>query len=166
MQIKETIEREKQRIYAIEQNTATAKKIQNDEMKNITSLSQSIAKIDAQQEILLKKSAIIEDDLEIIDKEESIRENDTTIHRRASQSLSCLVFIIIGIPLGIKLRSGNLMVGLGASFMIILFLYYPLAVTGIALTKNTSMPVIPILWGADIILFLGGMFIFRKLLIK
>ncbi|MDN3509790.1 MAG: LptF/LptG family permease [Candidatus Jettenia sp.] len=166
MQIKETIEREKQRIYTIEQNTATAKKIQNDEMKNITSLSQSISKIDAQQEILLKKSAIIEDDLEIIDKEESIRENDITIHRRASQSLSCLVFIIIGIPLGIKLRSGNLMVGLGASFMIILFLYYPLAVTGIALTKNTSVPVIPILWGADIILFLGGMFIFRKLLIK
>ena len=163
MQIKETIEKEKQRIYSIEQNITTAKNTQNDELKNIDSLTRTLSEINAQRESLLNKSSTIETDLTIANKKELIRKNDISIHKRLSQALSCITFIIIGIPLGIKLRSGNLMIGFGASFLVILFLYYPLVVTGIVLAENSIMPVIPALWGANIILFIGGMFIFRKL---
>ncbi|MEK7789325.1 MAG: LptF/LptG family permease, partial [Planctomycetota bacterium] len=163
MQIKETIEKEKQRIYSIEQNITTAKKIQNDELKNIDSLTRTLSEINAQREALLNKSNTVETDLTIANKEASIRKNDISIHKRLSQALSCITFIIIGIPLGIKLRSGHLMIGFGASFLVILFLYYPLVVTGIVLAENTIMPAIPAIWGANIILFLGGMFLFRKL---
>jgi lipopolysaccharide export LptBFGC system permease protein LptF len=55
------------------------------------------------------------------------------------------------------------MIGFGASFLVILFLYYPLVVTGIVLSENSVMPVALGIWGANIILFIGGMFIFRKL---
>lgn len=163
MQIKETIEKEKQRIYSIEQNITTAKNTQNDELKNIDSLTRTLSEINAQLESLLSKSSTVETDLTIANKKELIRKNDISIHKRLSQALSCITFIIIGIPLGIKLRSGNLMIGLGASFLVILFLYYPLVVTGIVLAENSIMPVIPAIWGANIILFIGGMFIFRKL---
>ena len=163
MQIKETIEKEKQRIYSIEQNITTAKKIQNDELKNIDSLTRTLSEINAQREALLNKSNTVETDLTIANKEASIRKNDISIHKRLSQALSCITFIIIGIPLGIKLRSGHLMIGFGASFLVILFLYYPLVVTGIVLAENTIMPAIPAIWGANNILFLGGMFLFRKL---
>jgi lipopolysaccharide export LptBFGC system permease protein LptF len=163
MQIKETIEKEKQRVYSIEQKIDAAKKVQSDERENIDSLTRSLSEMNAQREALLNKSNTIETDLTIASKEELIRKNDISIHKRLSQALSCITFIIIGIPLGIKLRSGHLMIGFGASFLVILFLYYPLVVTGIVLSENSVMPVALGIWGANIILFIGGMFIFRKL---
>ena len=163
MQIKETIEKEKQRIYSIEQKIAAAKKVQSDERENIDSLTRTLSEINAQREALLNKSSAVETDLKIANKEELIRKNDISIHKRLSQALSCITFVLIGIPLGIKLRSGHLMIGFGASFLVILFLYYPLVVTGIVLAENSVMPVVPAIWGANIILFVGGTFIFRKL---
>ena len=130
MQIKETIEKEKQRIYSIEQNITTAKNTQNDELKNIDSLTRTLSEINAQRESLLNKSSTIETDLTIANKKELIRKNDISIHKRLSQALSCITFIIIGIPLGIKLRSGNLMIGFGASFLVILFFILPVGGNG------------------------------------
>ena len=166
MQIKETIEREKQRVYSIEKKMNTAKQTISDETNNINSISQTLSDINARRDALLKKYSAIENDLNIASKKELKRKNDISIHKRLSQALSCLTFIIIGIPLGIKLRSGNLMVGFGASFIVILFLYYPLVVTGIVLAENAFIPVIPAIWGANIILFIGGTFIFRRMLVN
>ena len=163
MQIKETIEKEKQRIYSIEQKVAAASEIKTEETKKIVLLSQAIAEINSRRDVLLKDIGVLENETNIADKEEIRRKNDVSIHKRLAQALSCIPFIIIGIPMGIMLRSGHLIVGLGASFMVILFLYYPLVVTGIVMAKDTFVPVVPAIWGADIILFLGGMFIFRKL---
>jgi lipopolysaccharide export LptBFGC system permease protein LptF len=162
MQIKETIEREKQRIYNIEQKIATTRKIHTDEVKNITSVTQTLSEVNVRRDILLEQSGMFENKLDIATKNELIRKNNISIHKRLSQALSCITFMIIGIPLGIKLRSGHLMIGFGASFMVILFIYYPLVVTGIVLAENTFMPVVLAIWGANIILFVGGMFIFRK----
>lgn len=163
MQIKETIEREKQRIYGIERKVATARVVQGDETKKIASLSQSISEINSQRDILLKKIGAIEDEAHITDKEKIRRKNDISIHKRLSQALSCITFVIIGVPLGIMLRSGHLIIGFGASFLVILFLYYPLVVTGIVMAENAVVPVVPALWGADIVMFIGGVFVFRKL---
>ena len=162
MQIKETIEREKQRIYNIEQKIATARKIHTDEVKNIASVSQTLSEVNVRRDILLEQSGVFENKLDIATKNELIRKNNISIHKRLSQALSCITFMIIGIPLGIKLRSGHLMIGFGASFMVIVFFYYPLVVTGIVLAENTFIPVVLAIWGANIILFVGGMFIFRK----
>lgn len=166
MQVKETIERERQRIYDIDQKISAAKKIEGNEIENITSLSQSLSEIDIQQNAFIEKKSAIEYDLRISDKEESIRKNDISLHKRLSQALSCIVYVMIGIPLGIKLRSGHLMVGFGVSFLIILFLYYPLVVTGVVLADDTGAPVIPAIWAADIVLFLIGIVLFRKLFTK
>lgn len=163
MQIRETIEREKQRIYSIERKVDTAREIQSEEAKKIASLSQTISEINTRRDALIKNIGVLEEESNVADREEIRRKNDVSIHKRLSQALSCIPFIIIGIPLGIMLRSGHLIIGVGASFMVILFLYYPLVVTGIVLAKDTFVPVVPAIWGADIILFIGGMFIFRKL---
>ncbi|KKO18963.1 MAG: putative transporter protein [Candidatus Brocadia fulgida] len=163
MEIKETIEREKRRVYSIEQEIDEASDIKNEETEKIVSLSQAIAEINTQRDALIKDIVVLENEVDITDKEEAMRKNDVAIHKRLAQALSCIPFLLIGIPMGIMLRSGHLIVGLGASFMVILFLYYPLVVTGIVMAKDTAVPVVPAIWGADIVLFLGGMFIFRKL---
>lgn len=164
MQIKETIEREKQRIYNIERKVIAAREIQSEETKKIASLSQAISEINVRRDALLKDIEAMEGESTVAEKEDTRRKNDISIHKRLSQALSCIPFVIIGIPLGIMLRSGHLMIGFGASFMVVLFLYYPLVVTGMVLAKDTFVPVVPAIWGANIILFIGGMFVFRKLL--
>lgn len=166
MQIKETIEREKQRIYSIEQRIEKARKIQNEESENITASSQAISELNKRKNDLIKTIETSKEELGIAEKKSTIRKNDISLHKRLSQALACLAFIVIGIPLGIKLRSGNLMVGFGASFLVILFIHYPLVVTGIVMAENKLIPVVPALWGADIILFLGGFFVFRKIFIQ
>lgn len=166
MQIKETIEREKQRIYNIERKVSAARDVQSEETKKITSLSQAISEINIRRDALLKNVEAMEEESTVAGKEDIRRKNDISIHKRLSQALSCIPFVIIGISLGIMLRSGHLMVGFGASFMVILFIYYPLVVTGMVLAKDTFIPVVPALWGANSILFIGGMFVFRKLFIR
>lgn len=163
MQIKESIEKEKQRIYGIERKVAAAAAVQADETKKIASFSQSISEIDSQRDILIKNIGDIEGVAHIAENEKMRRKNDISIHKRLSQALSCITFIIIGVPLGIMLRSGHLIIGFGASFLVILFLYYPLVVTGIVMAENAVVPLVPALWGADIVLFISGMFVFRKL---
>lgn len=147
----------------VSSKVATARVVQGDETKKIASLSQSISEINSQRDILLKKIGAIEDEAHITDKEKIRRKNDISIHKRLSQALSCITFVIIGVPLGIMLRSGHLIIGFGASFLVILFLYYPLVVTGIVMAENAVVPVVPALWGADIVMFIGGVFVFRKL---
>ena len=92
MQIKETIEKETQRIYSIEQNIAAAKQVQSDELENIDLLTRTLSEINAQREALLNKSSAVETDLKIVNKEELIRKNDISIHKRISQALSCITF--------------------------------------------------------------------------
>ncbi|MDR4507358.1 MAG: translation initiation factor IF-2 N-terminal domain-containing protein [Candidatus Brocadiaceae bacterium] len=166
MQIKETIERERQRIYTMEQQALNAQEIQKREMNTINSISQSIEEITTKQDRLQKQIFILEEELDVANKKNLKRKNNISIHKRLSHSFSCMSFIVIGIPLGIRLRSTHLLLGFGVSFMIILFLYYPLMVTGFVLAEDTSSPVIPSLWGADILLFLSGAVIFWKLFIK
>lgn len=153
MQIKETIEREKQRIYNIERKVSAARDVQSEETKKITSLSQAISEINIRRDALLKNVEAMEEESTVAGKEDIRRKNDISIHKRLSQALSCIPFVIIGISLGIMLRSGHLMVGFGASFMVILFIYYPLVVTGMVLAKDTFIPVAPAM-GWQIVSFL------------
>ncbi|MGQ3686116.1 MAG: LptF/LptG family permease [Candidatus Loosdrechtia sp.] len=165
-QIQETLEKERQRIHDLNQKITTAEKIKNEEAGRIASLSQSISGIEVHRNDLQKEITALEYGLNIKNKENSLRNYVISIHRRLSQGVSAFIFTLIGIPLGIRIRSKHIMVGFGISFMIILFLYYPLAITGITLSKDTLLPVIPAIWGANIIFFVGGILVFRKLSTK
>ena len=157
--------KEKNKGFTESKKINTAKEILSDETKNIASVNQTLSEINASKRFIRDKCHNRER-LKFRQQKELKCKNNISIHKRLSQALSCLTFIIIGIPLGIKLRSGHLMIGFGASFIVILFLYYPLVVTGIVLAENAFMPVIPAIWGGNIILFTGGMFILRKLFIN
>ena len=163
LEIKETIEREKQRINVISQRMIETREIQNSETHNIATHTKSLEETEKDISVLLRKITSFESDLTVALKKKLRRKNDISIHKRISQALSCLSFIVIGIPLGIKLRSSHLIIGFGVSFMIILFIYYPLMVTGSVLADDTLLPVVPVLWGANGVLLIGGICIYKKL---
>ena len=89
MQIKETIEKETQRIYSIEQKIAAAKKVQSDELENIDLLTRTLSEINAQREALLNKSSTVETDLKIANKEKPHTEK-RHFHTQADITSPCL----------------------------------------------------------------------------
>lgn len=94
------------------------------------------------------------------------RELSINIHKRLSPSLACLTFILIGIPLGIMTRSNNMLISLGISFILILFIYYPLVATGLILADSLKFPIIPSVWGANAVNLILSVVLFRKVFNK
>ncbi|MGR3178639.1 MAG: LptF/LptG family permease [Candidatus Anammoxibacter sp.] len=88
-----------------------------------------------------------------------------SIHKRLSASFLCITFALIGIPLGILTRSGNILISFGISFLIVIFVYYPLSVIGVILANGT-LPIVPSIWGANGIIAIVGLILFRKSLKK
>lgn len=96
---------------------------------------------------------------------EEINDYTILIHKRLSSSFLCITFAIIGIPLGIMTKSGNILIGFGISFLLVVLIYYPLTVIGEILANN-SFPIIPAIWGPDGILTILGIILFRKSLLR
>ena len=61
-------------------------------------------------------------------------------HRRWANGFSCLAFAIIGVPVALRLRTGNYATSFGACFVPILLLYYPLFMFGLNGAKMSTLP--------------------------
>ena len=61
-------------------------------------------------------------------------------HRRWANGFSCLAFAIIGVPVALRLRTGNYATTFGACFIPILLLYYPLFMVGLNGAKTGTLP--------------------------
>lgn len=61
-------------------------------------------------------------------------------HRRWANGFSCLAFAIIGVPVALRLRTGNYATTFGACFVPILLLYYPLFMFGLNGAKMSTLP--------------------------
>lgn len=61
-------------------------------------------------------------------------------HRRWANGFSCLAFAIIGVPVALRLRTGNYATTFGACFIPILLLYYPLFMFGLSGAKMSTLP--------------------------
>lgn len=116
--------------------------------------------------MLEKKHLILTKRVERAGKQKLGREISLHIHKRLSPSLSCLTFILIGIPLGIMCRSNSMLISLGISFILMIFIYYPLVATGIILADNLKFPIIPSLWGANVLNLIIGLVLFRNIFNK
>ena len=61
-------------------------------------------------------------------------------HRRWANGFSCLAFAIIGVPVALRLKTGNYATTFGACFVPILVLYYPLFMVGLNGAKMSTLP--------------------------
>jgi lipopolysaccharide export system permease protein len=87
----------------------------------------------------------------------------TEPHRRWSNSLSCLCFVMVGAPLAIRLRNSDFLTSFFLCFMPILLLYYPLMAWGTTQAKSGALPPYTV-WLGDVMLVLAGVWILRKVL--
>jgi LPS export ABC transporter permease LptG/LPS export ABC transporter permease LptF len=80
------------------------------------------------------------------------------MHRRFAYPAACMVLMLVGVPLGVTSRRG------GKSFawiftILLVFVYYVLSLTGIALGKQNWISAFFAVWSANLIFAAGGLFL-------
>ena len=80
------------------------------------------------------------------------------IHKRFAYPAACLVLMLVGVPLGVTSRRG------GKSFawvftILLVFVYYLLSSTGIALGKQNWISAFFAVWSANLLFAAGGLFL-------
>ncbi|MFQ5788789.1 MAG: LptF/LptG family permease, partial [Thermodesulfobacteriota bacterium] len=162
--IEKIIKKEKRRIKKTKRRVSISERVIEEEKKKIEEVGLDIEGFLRREEDLEKERLALTERLEMAEKQKMSRELSINIHKRLSPSLASLTFILIGIPLGIMTRSNNMLISLGISFILILFVYYPLVATGLVLADSMSFPIIPSVWGANVVNVILSVFLFRKIL--
>ncbi len=85
----------------------------------------------------------------------------TEIQKKISISFSCLVFTLIGIPLGIRTHRSEKTVGIAISLLLV-FLYYLLIIFGKALDEKTAFHPEYLMWLPNVLVMGIGLYLFRK----
>lgn len=96
-------------------------------------------------------------------REEEISSILTRIHNRWAISFSCLVFILIGIPLGIRVHRKETSVGGGIS-LILVASYYFLITLGEAFQEKAQLYPWLLMWAPNLLLFIIGIILIYRLL--
>jgi LPS export ABC transporter permease LptG/LPS export ABC transporter permease LptF len=84
------------------------------------------------------------------------------LHKRFAYPAACLVLMLIGIPLGISSRRGGKSAGFVVTIALV-FIYYFLSSTGIALAREGKLPVFAGVWAANILFALFGLLLLRQM---
>jgi len=77
-------------------------------------------------------------------------------HRRFALAASCLVLMLVGIPLGLSSKKGGKSTGFILTILLV-FLYYFALSAGIAFARQGKVPPVLGVWGADIAFALAGL---------
>ncbi len=82
------------------------------------------------------------------------------LHKRFSYPAACIVLMLIGVPLGISSRRGGKSAGFVLSIALV-FIYYFVFSTGVALAREGKLPVFAGVWSANILFALFGLLLLR-----
>jgi len=80
------------------------------------------------------------------------------VHKKYSIPFACIVFVLVGAPLGIMSRKGNLALAGGISFGFFL-LFWASLIAGEELADNRMISPFIAMWLADIIVGIGGIYL-------
>ncbi len=89
---------------------------------------------------------------------------DVELNMRPSLSLGCLFFILAGCPVGIWFSRSDFLSSFITCFLPIVFLYYPLVLCGTGMAKEGRYNLFLMVWGADALMAVVGVVLFRRLL--
>ncbi len=162
--IEKVIEKENRKIKGSKRRILISQRLVGVEKENIERIRLDHKEIERSKQGLEKEYSTLSERVEMAGKQKLRRELSINIHKRLSPSLASLSFILIGIPLGIMTRSSNMLISLGISFILILFIYYPLFATGLVVADSLNFPIIPSLWAANAVNLLLSVILFRKVL--
>jgi lipopolysaccharide export system permease protein len=89
---------------------------------------------------------------------------EVEMHMRPAVGLGCLCFVLVGCPVGIWFSRSDYLSAFITCFLPIVFIYYPLMLCGLNLAKGGKIPLAAAIWGADALMALSALGLFRRLL--
>lgn len=84
------------------------------------------------------------------------------LQRRYAYPSACLVLILVGVPLGTSSKRGGKSAGFVLTIALV-FVYYFLSSTGVALARQNKLPVIAGVWMANLLFGISGIFFLRQM---
>ena len=87
----------------------------------------------------------------------------TEPHRRWANGFSCLCFVMIGAPMAIRLRHGEIWGSFFACFLPILLAYYPMLISCLDYAKDGDLPP-QVVWLGNLVLALWGVWLVRRVI--
>lgn len=82
--------------------------------------------------------------------------------RRWANGFSCLCFVLVGVPLALRMQSSDFWVVFFMCFFPILIAYYPLLMFGISQTKTGHLAPI-FVWTGNVVMLLVGWYLLRRM---
>jgi len=76
--------------------------------------------------------------------------------RRGALALACFVFVFVGVPLGIRTRSGHLLSAFALACVPVYVIYFPLFIIGKSVAEAGVLPVGPVLWLPNLLFLVLG----------
>jgi lipopolysaccharide export system permease protein len=93
-----------------------------------------------------------------------IRSVEVEVIMRPALSFGCLCFVLVGCPIGIWFSKSDYLSAFITCFLPIVFLYYPLLLCGSNIAKNGKFSPILAVWGANVLMAMVALPLYRKLL--
>ena len=84
------------------------------------------------------------------------------LSKRFAYPFACLVLMLVGVPLGISSRRGGKSAGFVLTIALV-FIYYFLSSTGVALARQNKVPVFAGVWAANLLFGIAGLLLVRHL---
>lgn len=92
---------------------------------------------------------------------DTLRRLEIEPHRRWASGLSCLAFVLVGLPLSVLLKNADFVSTFGICFLPILLAYYPIFAFGFDRAKNGGLPACSI-WLGNVCCLAVGIYLFRR----
>ncbi len=84
------------------------------------------------------------------------------LQKRFAYPAACLVLMLAGVPLGLSSKRGGKSAGFVLTILLV-FIYYFLSSTGVALARQHKLPVILGVWAANLLFGICGIFFLRQM---
>ena len=84
------------------------------------------------------------------------------LQKRYAYPTACMVLMLVGIPLGLSSRRGGKSMGFVLTIFLV-FVYYFLSSTGMALARQQKIPVLLGVWGANLLFGMAGMLLLYQM---
>ncbi|AWM41840.1 putative permease YjgP/YjgQ family protein [Gemmata obscuriglobus] len=101
---------------------------------------------------------------EIAGTTKQLRNLQAEVHARPALAVSCLVFALVGCPVGVYLNRSDYLSTFMMCFLPTLLVYYPLLLAGTDMGKSGRLPMALGCWAADIVMGAVGVLLAWRLL--
>jgi len=89
---------------------------------------------------------------------------EVEIHLRPALAVGCLIFVLVGAPVGIWFSRADYLSAFVSCFLPTVVTYYPLLLSGMNMAKEGRLPAAIALWVADVVVGIGALVLYARLL--